>query len=252
MAVEPMMALELMIVAMLLILAAGCVHGALGFGFPMLSTPVLALVYDLKTAVLLTLLPSLVIIIVSLLNGGELRKTIYQFRLIIITVTVGSLFGSWVLIWANPDLLKLLLAATILIYLFSNKIKLFSSLLANRPIFFTVVMGTLAGGIGGATNAIAPILMIYLLEAAKSTKQIIVVSNICFLLGKLMQLGVLSAHYSLDDIAIPELGLVFSVAMLGLIIGIKIQSRIDGRRYQVLIKYVLMLFMLALVYQGVV
>jgi hypothetical protein len=43
-------------------------------------------------------------------------------------------------------------------------------------------MGSIAGIVGGATNAIAPILMNYLLEVTKSGRQVIVVSNIFLLL----------------------------------------------------------------------
>ncbi len=244
------MTIEILIFAMFLILLAGSIHGALGFGFPMLSTPILALVYDLKTAVLLTLIPSLVIIIVSLLKGEHLKQTILQYRLVIFVTTIGSLFGSWVLILANPDLLKLLLAATICLYLFSNKLKQYSTQLTNNPALFAIVMGSLAGIIGGATNAIAPILMIYLLQVTKSSRQVIIVSNACFLLGKLMQLGMLSVHYSTDDIVIEELVMVLGAAIIGLTIGLKLQSSIDDARYRSLIKYVLVGFMLALVYQG--
>ncbi|NRD71697.1 sulfite exporter TauE/SafE family protein [Shewanella sp. VB17] len=216
----------------------------------MLSTPILTLVYDLKTAILLTLLPSLVIIIVSLLNCSDVKKWLLEFRLIIGTTTAGSFLGSCVLVWADPDILKIVLACTILIVLFSSKIKLFSTFLNKYPIFFALIMGGLAGVVGGATNAIAPILMIYLLEVTKSAKQVIVVSNICFLLGKLMQATVLSSQYSMGEVLNPEVLLVFTIAIIGLFVGIKLQSKIDEKSYHVLIKNILVLFMIALVYQG--
>ena len=244
------MSIEFIAIIFLLVLIAAGTHGALGFGFPMLSTPVLTLAYDLKTAVLLTLLPSLVIIMVSLLNCSDFKKLIIEFRLIICTTTIGSFLGAWALVWVDPDILKLLLASTICIYLFSNKIKLFSILLTKYPTLFAFIMGSFAGIVGGATNAIAPILMIYLWEVTKSAKQVIVVSNICFLFGKLMQLAVLSTHYSMDDIVMSEVVLVFIIAMLGLLVGIKLQSKIDDKSYNVLIKGVLAVFMIGLVYQG--
>jgi uncharacterized membrane protein AbrB (regulator of aidB expression) len=84
----------------------------------------------------------------------------------------------------------------------------------------------------------------------KSAKQVIVVSNICFLLGKLMQLTVLSTHYSINDIVISELMLVFIIAIIGLFIGIKLQSKINDTSYHALIKGVLAIFMVGLIYQG--
>jgi uncharacterized membrane protein AbrB (regulator of aidB expression) len=88
------------------------------------------------------------------------------------------------------------------------------------------------------------------LEVTKSAKQVIVVSNICFLLGKLMQLTVLSTHYSINDIVISELMLVFIIAIIGLFIGIKLQSKINDKSYHTLIKGVLTIFMVGLIYQG--
>ena len=41
------------------ILAAGLVHGTFGIGFPLVATPLLALVTDVRTAVLITLLPTM-------------------------------------------------------------------------------------------------------------------------------------------------------------------------------------------------
>ncbi|KEI70164.1 sulfite exporter TauE/SafE family protein [Endozoicomonas elysicola] len=244
------MAMELMIIGLLLILMAGTVHGALGFGFPMLSTPVLALAYDLKTAVLLTMIPSLVVITLSLCNCRNIKGTVRQYGLIIIVTTLGSLLGAWALTWANPDLLKLLLAASIFIYLFSSSIKKYFSALSDHPILFPIVMGSFAGMIGGATNAVAPILMIYLLEVTKSSKEIIIVSNICFLLSKFMQLIILSTHLAPDEIELIPLTLITVVACAGLFAGFRLQTRINAERYRVIIRYVLSVFMCVLTYQG--
>ncbi len=42
-----------------IIVLAGLAHGTLGFGFPIISTPLVALVVDVKTAVLVTVLPNI-------------------------------------------------------------------------------------------------------------------------------------------------------------------------------------------------
>ncbi|ROS05496.1 hypothetical protein EDC56_1026 [Sinobacterium caligoides] len=245
------MTIELLIIGLLLILIAGSVHGALGFGFPMLSTPVLALAYDLKTAVVLTIIPSLVVIIASLLNCRDLIATIRRYSLIISTVAAASLLGAWVLTWANPNILKLLLALSIFLYLFSNNIKQYSSHLAGHPVLFALVMGSLAGSIGGATNAVAPILMIYLLEVSKSTKEIIIVSNTCFLLSKLMQIAILATHLTTDDIQPSALVMISLAACIGLMVGFSIKNKINAESYKVIIRYVLSLFMCVLGYQGI-
>ncbi|WP_444933890.1 sulfite exporter TauE/SafE family protein [Microbulbifer sp. JTAC008] len=245
------MVIEIVIVGLLLILVAGMAHGALGFGFPMLATPILALAYDLKTAVVLTILPSLMVIISSLYKCRDYRINFSKYSLVILLVSLGSLAGTWLLTWANPDILKLLLAVSILIYLFSNRLRGYLSKFSSRPVFFPIIMGGLAGVIGGATNAIAPLLMIYLLEVAKSSKEVILISNICFLIGKLIQLSVLSVYLSFDDLELMSLSAITVFAYFGLIIGFKLQSRIDEERYRSIIRYALSIFMCVLTYQGI-
>ncbi|AWF82273.1 sulfite exporter TauE/SafE family protein [Microbulbifer sp. A4B17] len=245
------MALEIAIAGLLLILIAGMAHGALGFGFPMLATPILALAYDLKTAVVLTILPSLLIIVSSLYSCRDYRADITKYGLVILLVSVGSLSGAWLLTWANPDVLKLFLAVSILVYLFSNRLRVQLSRFSSRPVLFPVIVGGLAGVIGGATNAIAPLLMIYLLEVSKSSKEVILISNICFLIGKLLQLAVLSLYLSFDDLELVSLSTITVFAYLGLVLGFRIQSRIDEERYRTIIRYALSIFMCVLTYQGV-
>ncbi|WP_444930152.1 sulfite exporter TauE/SafE family protein [Microbulbifer sp. SSSA002] len=245
------MVIEIVAVGLLLILIAGVAHGALGFGFPMLATPILALVYDLKTAVVLTLLPSLLLIVFSLYRCRDYRVDFSKYALVILLVSLGSFSGAWLLTWANPDFLKLLLAISILFYLFSNHLKKYLCKLSSRPVLFPVIMGSLAGMIGGATNAIAPLLMIYLLEVSKSSREVIIVSNICFLMGKLIQFAVLSFYSGFNDLALMPLFAVTVFAYLGLIIGFRLQSRIDEERYRKIIRYTLSIFMCVLTYQGV-
>lgn len=245
------MAIEIVLVGLLLILVAGLVHGALGFGFPMLSTPIIALVYDLKTAVILTMLPSLLVIVTSLYSCRHFKFDLSKYGLVIILVSLGSLSGAWLLTWANPNILKLLLAGSILVYLFSGFLRRYLSALSKKPTFFAVLMGLLAGLIGGATNAIAPLLMIYLLEMTESKQEIVFVSNICFLIGKLMQLAILSLYLTYSELELLPLSMITVVAYLGLLAGLKMQSRINSERYRSMIRYALSLFMCLLIYQGV-
>jgi len=46
-------------------LFAGLVHGTLGLGFPMVATPILATMMDVRSAILVTLLPTMAVNIAS-------------------------------------------------------------------------------------------------------------------------------------------------------------------------------------------
>lgn len=53
-----------------------------------------------------------------------------------------------------------------------------------KPKLAIVVFGFIAGIIGGLTNVMALVLIIYSLESKHSRKEVIQSSNLCFLFGK--------------------------------------------------------------------
>src|SRR5687768_8281195 len=54
------------------VLLAGFIQGALGFGFPLIATPMVAAAADMRTAVITVLIPTLATTIVTLFSCGPL------------------------------------------------------------------------------------------------------------------------------------------------------------------------------------
>ena len=103
--------------AVFAVLAAGLVHGTLGLGFPLVATPLLALAFDVRSAIIATLLPTVAVNIASVLRGGRWSESIGQFWPLAAWAVVGSLIGTQVLIVSDPAPFKLLLAVLVLLYL---------------------------------------------------------------------------------------------------------------------------------------
>src|SRR5689334_12473012 len=61
------------------ILVAGLLQGALGFGFPFVATPLIALASDMRTTIIIVLLPTVATILVALFSSGPLRATLARF-----------------------------------------------------------------------------------------------------------------------------------------------------------------------------
>ena len=55
---------------------AAIIHGAIGIGFPLVATPLLAMVTDIKTAILLLVLPTVVINVANIIKGGPWHRSI--------------------------------------------------------------------------------------------------------------------------------------------------------------------------------
>ena len=58
---------------------SGLVHGTLGLGFPLVSTPLIALLVDVRSAILLTLLPTVAVNIASIVGGKGYGESLKRF-----------------------------------------------------------------------------------------------------------------------------------------------------------------------------
>jgi len=88
---------------------AGLVHGALGLGFPMVATPIVAVTLDVRTAIILTLLPTITVNIASIVGSKGYGDSLRRYRALIGAVIVGSVVGAWILAIADPSPFKLAL-----------------------------------------------------------------------------------------------------------------------------------------------
>jgi uncharacterized protein len=232
----------------LVLLIAGSLHGAIGLGFPLLATTSIALVLDLKMAVIITLLPTFIINLFSVLKGGRLRDLLSHYWPIMVFSMLGSLIGASFLLYLNQDLLKFFLALCILFYLVTNS-KASAPKDQSPSLFFSVFMGLMAGIMGGAANAMSPLLVIYLLRISDKRTEIAQVANACFLLGKVSQAAILLPTVSFTDIS-PWLILgALGFAFIGLQVGFILQGKISQACYTKTVNLLLALIMLSLFVQ---
>jgi hypothetical protein len=75
------------------VLAAGFIKGAIGFGFPSLATPLLSLVVDVKTAVVVLLLPNIVMDGIQFARRGAPLAPVRRFGTLLPSGGVGIALG---------------------------------------------------------------------------------------------------------------------------------------------------------------
>lgn len=234
----------------LTVFVAGFVHGALGLGFPLVATPLLALGMDVRNAVLVTLIPTISVNIVSILKGGGWRHSIGRYGILALYVAIGSWIGTRILITSDPAPFKLVLAAAVLAYLIGAR--LFSGAggwIRAHTAPALLAFGLLAGLMSGTVNVMVPVLIILLLELRLAPVATVQVFNWCFLAGKATQTlefartGLLSPP---DALAAAPLALV---ALAGLLAGMLIRRRIDAAAYKRVLRVVLLAAAVGLVLQ---
>ncbi|MFP4683724.1 MAG: sulfite exporter TauE/SafE family protein, partial [Ectothiorhodospira sp.] len=99
---------ELLPLALGVCLLAGLVHGAFGLGFPLVATPLLALMTDVKTAILLTLAPNIAVNLWSLVRGGGWRERVARYWPVALWMLAGSAVGTLLLAAMDPNPFRLL------------------------------------------------------------------------------------------------------------------------------------------------
>ena len=161
---------------------AAFIHGSIGFGFPMVATPLLALFTDLQTAIVLTFIPTLLVNLISLISEGDVILAARRHLSLALYALLGSAAGTQILLSVNSTYFKGLLGIVILIYLLFEKTKLELSWIRVYPRLSKLIFGVSAGVVGGLTNVMGPVLIIYSLESKHSKSEIVQAANLCFLL----------------------------------------------------------------------
>ncbi|RXJ86645.1 sulfite exporter TauE/SafE family protein [Arcobacter sp. CECT 8985] len=230
---------------------ASTVHGAIGFGFGMISTPIIALFTDMQTTILYMLIPTMGANILSILSEGKFLQALKKFWFIITLMVVGSALGTVLLLYTNSDLFKLLLAAIIFLYLLQSVVKIEATFISKYPRSSTYSLGIFGGMLSGLTNIVAPLMIMYTLEMKYTRKDTVQLSNLCFLFTKIGQITVFLLHdsFTVDDFNISMIGL--AATFIGMFLGIKVKKLIDSKLYVKILKVLLFIIASMLVVQTI-
>lgn len=243
---------DFLIIFSIILLVSSLVHGTIGFGFPMIATPLLAMVTDVKTAILYIAIPTLLINIISIYSEGNFIQAVKRFYPIAILAMIGSAIGTQILIFSSSDFFKLLLAFSIFLYLFIQKFRIEMKWIREKKRLSMVVFGLVAGIIGGLTNVMASILIIYSLESKHTKKEIIQSTNLCFLFGKVIQIVLFTIHGSFTEELIITSFSSLIIVFIAMFIGLKIKDKIPQESYKKVIKIVLFMIACFLTYQTII
>lgn len=241
----------LLLVAPIMIFA-GLVHGALGLGFPMVATPMIAIFVDVRVAIVITLLPTAVVNLASIAAHGNYQSVITRYSPLAFATMLGSVVGSAVLAVTGADIFRLLLALLILVFLWTQyQRKLPNQWLQINHVVLLVTVGLFAGFAGGTTNVMVAILLIYFLSAEVARAEMVTAMNLCFLIGKISQISV---FLIIGVISLPLLlktAPLAGVGFVALLAGQRIGGRIPQKKYQHWLRYLLATIALILIVQYV-
>lgn len=229
-----------------ILMLAAFAHGALGFGFPLMSTPLLVLLMDMRSAILLTLIPTVAINLVSILGERHWRQALRTFWPIPVFTIVGSFSGTQVLLSVDPEPFRLLLAAVLVAYLLSDRLHR-----AERehrvPRWGMALFGFSLGLLAGVTNIFAPVIVVYALYTRMDPVLMVATFNLSFITSKTGQIAgfVVRDAFTAEALELTLWGI--GPVLISLWVGIRLRKRIDLETYRKVLKAALWVIAVVLV-----
>jgi hypothetical protein len=205
---------------------------------------------DVRSAIIITLLPTIAVNVISMVKGGQWGQSIGRFWPMAAFAVVGSIVGSSLLVKLDPSPFRLLLAGAIVLYLNTERLGTHHlDFMPRHPQISMALFGLAGGFLAGTVNVMAPLLIIFALEMGLAATVMVQVFNLCFLAGKLAQTGVFTQagimHLDAAAAALPGV----AAAVVALLLGMALRSRIRPQHYRSILRRVLAVLAAVLVAQ---
>lgn len=205
--------------------------GFIAFGFPMLATPLLTFFLDVKTAVVLLILPNIAMDVVQFARVGAPWGMVRRMGILVAFGGLGMVLGTRLLVWMSPRTTTLILGIFVLAFLVLNSTRFTLHVAPRWEPWLSPLIGLLGGLLGGVTNVPGTPLVIYFHALGLAKREYLSAVAFTFLTYKIVQLGTVSAYGLLTwPLVGISIGLT-AVALLGFRVGLLVQDRLDQRAF---------------------
>lgn len=209
---------------------ASFIKGVIAFGFPIVATPLLAMVVEVKTAIALSIVPNIVMDALQVRRrGGDLWPTARRVAVLLAFGFVGTVVGTRSLVVMPPALALAILAVVVLGFVGLNVSGATFRVPARAERWLSPPVGFAAGFLGGVTNVPGTLLVLYFHALGMSKHDFVRSVALCFMSYKVIQL-VTVASYGL--LTWPLLGGSVALTVVGLgafWLGLRVQDALPER-----------------------
>jgi len=218
-----------LLIAGLGIAAAGLVSGLTGFGFALVSVPLLLLVFQPATVVVIVLTLGLV---TSGINALTSRRHVDARRLAVLLppALLGMVAGSFVLRWLDP--LGLKLTAALLVIVFTVALSRMRRTFPGAPWQLTAAAGALSGAMATSIGLAGP--PVVLLTSAIASDKHVIRATLAAFFAVTAPIGVsiLALQGDVQPHALVAAAALAPVAMLGRFAGSRLLLHTPSRTYR--------------------
>ena len=203
--------------------------GVIAFGFPIIATPLLALVVDVKTAVALSILPNIVMDALQAGRRGSLLATARRLTVLLAFGFLGTVVGTHSLLLMSSRLALAILGVVALGFVGLNVSGVAFHVPARTSRWLSPPVGFAAGFLGGVTNVPGTLLVLYFRALGMDKQEFVRSVALCFMSFKVVQL-VSVASYGLLTWSLLGTSVGLTIVGLGAFwLGLRVQDALPER-----------------------
>jgi uncharacterized protein len=230
-------------------LVASFIKGATAMGFPLIATPALALLLDIRTTYALLIAPNILMDVWQIGRGALPWQLWRQIAPLLVATGVGVVAGTRIMIAVPVGVIYLTLGGAIALFLASSRLRL-----GSIPDRWDGPLGSLAGLASGLligmTNITGPLGAMYLLARRFEKRDFVKGVASMFLTAKLSQLAALSGWGLFPLRLVPWSAALTGVALCAFYAGLKTQDRVNQEGFGRILRAVLAVMATFFLYRG--
>ena len=229
---------------------AGVLKGVIGVGMPIVALPMLSMLLDVQTAVMLLSVPLVLSNIPQALEGGFIGPALWSLAPVLVGMVPGTWIGVMVLLNVDPAAAKVGAGASVILV---AALTLLAPKLQIKPRMIGPV-GLGAGFCGGLLGGIAalsgPLVFIFLLAKGLSGKAFTKEASMFLVISSVLLAATLTSSSKFDwrDVLISTLATAPVVA--GMLVGQKLRDAVPADAFKTLVVLVVLLSGAQLVWEG--
>ena len=213
------------------LLFASFVKGATGLGFPLIATPTVALLLDIRIAVTILILPNLLMDTTQVFRDGFPHATLNRFRSMVGLTVIGVFLGTMALVRTPLWVLNLCLGIMVVVFVVSNLLKFDFKISPAAEKSLSPIFGFISGFLNGMTNAAGPTLAIYFYSLKLEKRFFVKSIATIFFVTKIAQLVAVSTWNLFNWHTLTLSIQVVLFTLIGFCAGLKTQDRVNQKTF---------------------
>ena len=229
---------------------AGLLKGVIGVGMPIVAFPMLSMLVDVQTAVMLLSMPLVLSNIPQALEGGLVGPTLWSLLPVLVGMVPGLGIGVAVLLHVDPAAAKIAAGLSVILV---AALTLLAPKLQIKPLMIGPVglgAGFCGGLLGGIAAASGPLVFMFLLAKGLSGKAFTKEASMFLVVSSALLASVLATSQKFDwrDVLISTLATAPVAA--GMLAGQKLRDAVPADAFKTLVVVVVLLSGAQLVWEG--